>query len=202
MAKAEIHLISDGKLPLVRFIEKATAVQTWVDYIHLRNKQGTALELLSAAKSILAAGVPASKLVINDRVDVALASGAGGIQLAWHSLNPAEARSLAPHLRLGRSVHSPQEAREASRQGADYCLYGHVYLSASKPGQPARGLDLLAETVRGSAIPVIAIGGIGIDNAAQIIRQGAAGIAVMSGICGAEDPYIAAKAIHTAVHGA
>lgn len=201
MVKAEIHLISDGKLPLARFIEKAAAVQIWVDYIHLRDKQGTARELLAAAKGMLAAGVPASKLVINDRVDVALAAGAAGVQLAWHSLNPAETRCLAPRLRLGRSVHSPEEAAEASEQGADYCLYGHVYPSASKPGQTARGLDLLAETVRSSPIPVIAIGGIGIANAAQIIKQGAAGIAVMSGICGAEDPYVAAKAIHTAVHG-
>lgn len=200
MAKPEIHLISDGKLPLEQFIDKAVAVETWVDYIHLREKHCTASELLSAAQVMVAAGIPISKLVINDRIDVALASGAAGVQLAWHSLNPAVVRRIAPQLRLGRSVHSPEEAENASRQEADYCLFGHVFPSASKQGQPARGLKQLAETVRRSSIPVIAIGGISSMNAAQIIRQGAAGIAVMSGICGAEDPYEAAKAIHKSVH--
>ncbi|WP_217696528.1 thiamine phosphate synthase [Paenibacillus odorifer] len=200
MLQAEIHLISDGKLQLRHFVELAVTVQTWVDYIHLRDKQCPACELLAAAQQLLAAGMPATKLIINDRIDVALAAGAAGVQLAWHSLSPVTARRIAPQLRLGRSVHSPEEAANASEQGADYCLFGHVFPSDSKLGLPARGLELLAETVETSSIPVIAIGGISLANAAQIIRQGAAGVAVMSGICGADDPYEAAKAIHKAVH--
>ncbi|WP_410511968.1 thiamine phosphate synthase [Paenibacillus sp. BR2-3] len=199
MAQAEIHLISDGKLPLSQFIEKAAAVHSLLDFIHLREKHRSARELLAAAESMLKAGIPAAKLIINDRIDVALAAGAVGVQLAWHSLDPAAARMLAPRLRLGRSIHSPEEAAEAAAQGADYCLFGHVYPSASKPGQPERGLEMLAEAVRYSRVPVIAIGGIEPDHAARIIKNGAAGIAVMSGICGAADPLSAAKAYRASI---
>ncbi|MBT2292209.1 thiamine phosphate synthase [Paenibacillus albidus] len=202
MAKGEIHLIMGGKLSLLQFARLAANVHEWVDYIHLREKSATARELLAAAKDMLSSGIPAAQLVINDRIDVALASEASGVQLGWHSLDPAVARLLAPGLRLGRSVHSAAEAEEAAMQGADYCLYGHVYPSASKPGQPAHGLALLAETVRRCPLPVIAIGGIGPGNAGEVMQQGAAGIAVMSGICGAGDPCSAARAIRLAVQGA
>ncbi|MBW4082322.1 thiamine phosphate synthase [Paenibacillus sp. S150] len=199
---AEIHLISDGKLETERFVSLAAAVYPLVDYIHLREKHRSALELLDMAERLLRAGIPASRLVINDRLDVALGAGAGGVQLAWHSLSPAAARAAAPGLRLGRSVHSAAEAAEAGRQGADYVLFGHVFPTASKPGQQERGLELLAGAVRSSSIPLIAIGGIEPVNAGQVLRQGAAGIAVMSGICGAEDAAAAARAYRLAVQNA
>lgn len=148
---------------------------------------------------LLLAGVPATKLVINDRVDVALAACAAGVQLAWHSLPLSAARAAAPALRLGKSVHSLQEAEEAGRQGADFCLFGHVFPSVCKPGQQERGLAQLADAVRASCIPLIAIGGITPANTGLVIRQGAAGIAVMSGICSAKDPQAAARAYRTAV---
>ncbi len=195
-------MISDGKLEPGRFINLAAAVYPLVDYIHLREKHRPALELLDMAKQLLLAGVPASSLVINDRLDVALAAGAGAVQLAWNSLPPASARAAAPGLRLGRSVHSAAEAAEAGRHGADYGLFGHVFPTACKPGQQERGLGLLAEAVRRSRMPLIAIGGIEPGNAAQVIRQGAAGIAVMSGICSTEDPVAAARAYRLAVREA
>jgi thiazole tautomerase (transcriptional regulator TenI) len=169
------------------------------DYIHLREKTMSARELMAVAAELLAAGVPAAKLVINDRIDVALAAGACGVQLAWHSLPPAAARTAAPRLRLGVSVHSSAEAAEAGRQGADYCMYGHVFPSVCKPGQTERGLQQLGEAVRSSLIPLIAVGGIEPGNAAVILEQGAAGIAVMSGIGSATDPAAAAAAYRQAV---
>ncbi|ULO05859.1 thiamine phosphate synthase [Paenibacillus sp. 19GGS1-52] len=199
MVQGEIHLISDGKLPLRDFIEKMTVLHPLADYIHLREKHLSARELLSVGEQLLLAGIPAAKLFINDRIDVAVTLGAGGVQLAWHSLRPAAARVLGPRLRLGCSVHSSEEASEAARQGADYCLFGHVYDTASKPGQRGCGLELLADVVRNSAIPVIAIGGIKPSNVARVMEQGAAGIAVMSGICGAEDPVTAMNAYRTAM---
>lgn len=198
-AQAEIHLISDGKLPIAQFIEKAAAVHYLLDYIHLREKHCSALELSAAVEQILRMGIPASKLMINDRIDVALATGVGGVQLAWHSLKPAAARTFAPQLRLGRSIHSPEEAVDVEMKGVDFCLYGHVYPSTSKPGQAERGLEMLAKVVQVSRVPVIAIGGITPDNAAQIMKRGAAGIAVMSGICGARDPLSAVKAYRSAI---
>lgn len=181
------------------FIEMAAAVHPLTDYIHLREKRLSARELMAAAAGLSAAGIPAAKLIINDRLDVALAAGAGGVQLAWHSLPPAAARLAAPGLRVGMSVHSSVEAAEAGQQGADYCLYGHVFPSVCKPGLPERGLLQLGEAVRSSMIPLIAVGGIVPDNVGEILGQGAAGIAVMSGICGAEDPAAAAAAYRRAV---
>jgi thiazole tautomerase (transcriptional regulator TenI) len=195
MGRSELHLISDGKLPISQFTRIAESVHTQLDYVHLREKHFSARELMDAAEGLMEAGVPASKLIINDRVDVAAAVGAWGVQLAWHSLNPAEARQLGPRLlRLGRSVHSPEEAEEASAQGAHFCMYGHVFASTSKPGQPEKGLAKLAEVVLHSRIPVIAIGGIRPEHVPQIMKQGAAGVAVMSGICGAKDPLAAVQA--------
>ncbi|WP_339223704.1 thiamine phosphate synthase [Paenibacillus sp. FSL H8-0332] len=198
----ELHVISDGRLQPEALAEWAVAVHPMVDYIHLREKAMSARELLATAQQMLQAGVPPSKLVINDRIDLALAAGAGGVQLAWHSLPPAAVRGCAPGLRIGRSVHSREEAVEAGRQGADFCLYGHVFPTACKPGQEARGLEQLAEAVRWSRIPLIALGGITPDNAGTVLAQGAAGIAVMSGICGAPDPVAAARAYRAAVQRA
>ncbi|NGM83084.1 thiazole tautomerase TenI [Paenibacillus sp. 7124] len=198
----EIHLISGGGTRLDKFLLIAETVHSWVDYIHLREKACTANELYQAVKEMTRRGVPLAKIVVNDRLDVALAAGAGGVQLAGHSLPPAAARPHAPGLRIGRSVHSPAEAAASAGEGADYCLYGHVYASASKPGLPGRGLDRLAETVRACPVPVIAIGGIEPGNAGQVLSTGAAGIAVLSGICGAADPAAAAMAYRAAVQAA
>ncbi|WP_340022467.1 thiamine phosphate synthase [Paenibacillus sp. FSL K6-1096] len=198
----ELHVISDGRMAPGALAELAAAVQPMVDYIHLREKSMPARELLAAVELILGAGVPPAKLVINDRIDVALAAGAGGIQLAWHSLPPVAARSIAPGLRLGCSVHSAEEAAQAGRQGADFCLYGHVFPTDCKPGLAARGLEQLAEAVRRSSVPLIALGGITPGNAGAVLAQGADGIAVMSGICGAKDPAAAARAYREAIHRA
>lgn len=195
----ELHLISDGKQNPAEFVQLAAAVQFMVDYVHLREKAMPACELMALTEQLIIAGVPPAKLVINDRIDVALAAGAGGVQLAWHSLPPAAARSVAPGLRVGRSVHSPEEAAQSGREGADFCLFGHVFPSACKPGQRERGLQQLAEAVRCSGIPLIAIGGIEPGNAGKVLAAGAAGIAVMSGICGAGDPVAAARAYRLAV---
>jgi len=199
MDKLELHLISGGGTPLTRFVEIARQVHAQVDYLHLREKDRSASELYTAALQLLEEGVPAAKLTINDRIDVALAAGAGGVQLAGTSLPPAVAAVIAPQLRLGRSVHSPQEAARAAREGAHYALYGHVYPTASKPGLPARGPAALAEAVRASAVPVIAIGGITPEKVAEVWRCGAAGIAVLSGITKAADPFAAIMAYRQAI---
>ncbi|AKG34092.1 thiamine phosphate synthase [Paenibacillus durus] len=198
----EIHLISGGGTLMDSFILIAAAVRPFVDYIHLREKTRTAEELYKAVEKMRSLGIPLEQIVVNDRLDVALASGAGGVQLAGHSLPTPAARKLSQSLRIGRSVHSPDEAAAAAGEGADYCLFGHVYASASKPGLPGRGLDRLAETVRACPVPVIAIGGIEPGNAGQVISRGAAGIAVLSGICGASDPVASAKSYRAAVRAA
>ncbi|AIQ51865.1 thiamine phosphate synthase [Paenibacillus sp. FSL R7-0331] len=197
---AEIHLLSDGKLAAEEFVVLAAAVHPQVDYIHLREKKLSAQELYHLALILLNAGVPACKLIINDRLDVAMAVGAAGVQLAGNSLPAAAARLAAGcSLRLGSSVHSASESIDAASQGADYCLFGHVYPSTSKPGLKERGLTQLKEAVLAARTPVIALGGITPHNAPHVLQTGAAGIAVMSGICGAADPLSAARAYRNAV---
>lgn len=198
----ELHFISGGGLRLPALLEVAAAVLPYVDYIHLRDKQLPADAQYEAVMELHRAGIPLASIIVNDRLDVALAAGAAGVQLAGHSLSPSAARRAAPDIRIGCSVHSPAEAALAAEAGADYCLFGHVYATASKAGLPGRGLALLAEAVLRCPVPVIAIGGIRPDNAGDIIRCGAQGIAVLSGIGGSPDPAEQAKAYRRAIHEA
>lgn len=193
MRHPELHIISDER-NMEGFIAASARIHPLADYLHLRHKQASAKELAVLAERLLQAGVPPSKIIINDRVDVALCIGAAGVQLAWHSLGPQQVKSRWPGLRVGCSVHSPAEAVRAFSEGADYVLFGHVYETSSKPGLPARGLEQLAETARACSGPVIALGGIAPGHVPELIVHGAAGYAVLSGICAAPDPVAAAHA--------
>jgi len=103
---------------------------------------------------------------------------------------------------VGRSVHSADAASEPGTEHLDYLIFGHVFATASKPGVPPRGLGALAEAAAVSPVPVLAIGGIDAANAARVIEAGAAGVAVISAVAGAADPYAAAKALRRAVDAA
>lgn len=104
-----------------------------------------------------------------------------------------------PSFIMGRSVHSAEEARAPGTGDLDYVLFGHVFETGSKPGAAPRGVAALAQVVSACPVPVLAIGGITADNAAQVIEAGAAGIAVISAILDAHDPVEAAKALRRAV---
>lgn len=193
MIPAKLHMITGGD-SFGASLHAAAQAAPWVDYVHLRNKAASAREMEAWAQRLLQDGVPPGKLMINDRVDVALAVGACGVQLAWHSLQPSTVKNRWPHLLVGVSVHTLQEAAEAFTEGADYVLFGHVYNSASKPGLPPRGLSLLEEVVRVAGDrPVIALGGIQPAHVPELLRAGAAGYAVLSGIGAAADPAQAAR---------
>lgn len=190
--KPELHLISDSRMTPEAFAALAAEIHPMLDGIHLRWKDRHAKELAATLDWMEAHGVPLGKVLVNDRADVAWAYGAGGVQLAWHSMEPDVVKQRFPELRVGRSVHSAEEAQEAKRQGADFVMYGHIYETGSKPGLPARGLGLLADVVRQAGLPVIAIGGIGPEQTEAVLQQGAAGIAVIAGICRAAHPAAAA----------
>lgn len=189
----ELHLISNGKLPLAEFADVAAHVWPWVTAIHLRERMKTAQELLDGIDLLRQAGVPPERLYVNDRADVAAAAGIRGVHLAYHSLEPGQVKAILPLIRIGKSVHSIAEARHAEANGADYVMFGHVFATKSKAGLAGRGLAELAEVVRAVSIPVIAIGGITPENAESVLESGAKGIAVMSGILGAANPARAAE---------
>jgi thiamine-phosphate diphosphorylase len=134
---------------------------------------------------------------VNDRIDVAMACGAGGVHLGVRSLDPSDARAvvaLSPRAFdgvasvIGASVHDEGEARAALEGGADFLMVGSVFPTPSHPGVTALGLEGLQEMLAAAgATPVIGIGGMTPDRGSEAIRAGAWGVAVLSGVWGAED---------------
>ncbi|MBD8067757.1 thiazole tautomerase TenI [Bacillus sp. PS06] len=188
MNQKEIHIISTGKQGPEEFCEIASLIHHNVTYIHIREKTYTARQLFDMVMLLNEANVPLSKIILNDRVDVADVTGVSGVQLAYHSLSAASVKKRFPHLRIGCSVHSLAELTKAQLDGADYVLFGHIYETHSKPGLLAKGVSELRRIVNQSSIPVIAIGGIKPLHVKDILETGASGIAVMSGVLEAKDP--------------
>ncbi|MFC0329648.1 thiamine phosphate synthase [Paenibacillus sepulcri] len=192
MTALELHIISDGRQDLEAYAKTAGKIHPYVTSFHLREPARNASELWQGVQALLAEGVPAGKIMINDRIDVAWAARLQGAQLSFRSLGVREARMAFPGLRLGCSVHGIEESVVAGQQGADFLIYGHIFATASKLGQEPRGIGALAHMVRSADIPVIAIGGINPERVQQVRAAGAAGVAVLSGIMQAADPMGAA----------
>lgn len=100
---------------------------------------------------------------------------------------------------VGRSVHGVESVQIDGTQHLDYVLFGHVFDTSSKPGIPPRGVGRLSEVVKASPVPVMAVGGVTADNAAQVVKAGARGVAVISAICDAVDPLEATKGLRQAL---
>jgi len=157
--------------------------------LHLRAPaaSGRALHGLAVRLAALADGT-GSLLLVNDRVDVALAAGAHGVQLTRRSLSVADARTLVGRgMLIGASVHDRDEAREAVAAGADFLLAGAVYPTATHPGRPGAGLRLI-EALVALGLPVVAIGGVTPEWAGELRQAGAAGMAAIRGIWDAPSP--------------
>jgi thiamine-phosphate pyrophosphorylase len=177
------------------------AIEGGVTLVQLRAKHlpgGAFVELaLEVARRLAAKGVP---LLINDRADVALGCGAAGVHLGQEDIQvPLARRLLGPDATIGVSVNTPDEARRAEREGADYVGAGPAYATATKETALAvlgrEGIGLIKRAIR---IPVVAIGGIGTGNASEIASAGADGIAVISAILGAPDARRAAEELKMA----
>jgi thiamine-phosphate pyrophosphorylase len=178
--------------------------------VQLRSKNATTREMVAQARAVKAALAGARvPLIVNDRVDVALAAGADGVHLGQDDMDPAEAqRLLGPNAIIGQSIKTLEHAKAAPAQHLDYVAIGGVFATSSKDNpDPPIGLDGLrsiAAAVRARA-PALAIGSIaGIDesNAADVIAAGADGIAVMSALSFAPDPAQAAKKLRGVIDAA
>jgi thiamine-phosphate pyrophosphorylase len=170
-----------GTAPLLGFIQKAIAAG--VDRIQIREKDMPARDLYTLARCALAlAKGTRTRILINSRVDVALAAGAHGVHLPADSLSPARVRAITPRgFEIGVSTHSHSEILAAQTEGADFVVFGPVFLPISKSVTVnPLGLEGLRASVRDVAIPVLALGGITPQNAAACVAAGAAGIAGIS----------------------
>lgn len=178
----------------------AAAVAGGVNVVQVREHDLHAGDLLRLARNLRAVTRGAALLLVNDRLDVALACGADGVHLPEAGMPPPEARWIAgPELLIGRSVHSVAGAKEAEDAGADYLVVGTVYPTTSHPGEFAAGPALVREVVAAVSLPVIAIGGITATNAGEVMRAGASGVAVVSAVLDAADVYAAARALRAAL---
>ncbi len=177
------------------------ALRGGIDWVQLRDKAAPARETFEATRAIATHTRRAGAgLLVNDRLDVAMAAGADGVHLAAKSLPPDAARALLGEgPLLGISVHELGEAREAVEAGVDYVTFGHVYPTSSKPGLPPRGILELAEIVESVEVPVLAVGGIDTRNVREVLKTGCAGVAVISAIGGAPDPEPAARRFRRAL---
>ena len=189
-----LYLISDRRLippgeDFIEFLE--TLMVAGVRMIQLREKDLPAGQLYDIAKKLRTATRRHDcLLLINDRVDIALAVNADGVHLRTSSLTPAVARSLMGKNKLiGISTHSQEELSIAEQHGADFATYGPVFYTPSKAehGSPV-GLPALQEACRTVAMPVYALGGIKITNTPATMITGAHGIAVISSLMTASDP--------------
>ena len=161
----------------------ARSLEAGVDLIQIREKDLSSRELYELARDALSLKNPAgTRILLNERVDVALAAGVGGVHLPSNAVAPSRIRLLTPpDFLIGVSCHSMEEVRRAETEGAGYIVFGPIFPTVSKMkyGSP-RGLSALRDAARAVTVPVLALGGVTLDNAGQCLDSGAAGIAGIS----------------------
>lgn len=193
-----LYLVTDRGLARGRSTPEivTAAVQGGTTVVQLREKDCSSREFIEqslAIKEFLKDhGVP---LIINDRVDVAMAVKADGVHLGQTDMPLGLAKKiLGDRMIIGISAGSVQDAIQAEKGGADYLGVGPIYATPTKTDTaPPLGLKGLREIRKAVRLPLVGIGGLSRNNAAEVIRNGAEGVAVVSAIVAAEDPEVAAR---------
>lgn len=189
-----VYLITDTNIQQRYSHEELAeqAVEAGVKIIQYRDKQAPASEALMQVKAITVITRPSDSLfIVNDRPDIALAGEADGVHLGQEDLPISVARKImgSDHI-IGGTSSTVEEAVMVQQTGADYVALGHIFETATKKKDyPPRGLETLDLVCNAVTIPVVAIGGITLENAPEVIDAGADIIAVSSAICCAKDPY-------------
>jgi thiamine-phosphate pyrophosphorylase len=173
--------VASSQAPGARMIRCCIADRTLdftgkVDWVQVRDKELPARELIAVVRRAMRR---VGKVLVNSRVDVALAAGAAGVHLPSGSIAPSEWRRITPvGFLIGVSCHSLEDVLLAESEGADYVVFGPVFDPLSKPPDvPARGVEELGRVARAVRIPVLALGGITEENVADCVAAGAAGVA-------------------------
>lgn len=173
---------ADRKLWQAQLAALQLAVQAGCQFIQIREKDVAPRELSEFTSAAISLVRPyGTKVLVNDRLDVALATGADGVHLRVNSLPVAEVRRcVAADFLIAASTHSEAEAQAAERDGADFIVCGPVYDTPSKRGYGAPlGIEAFTEVCRLVRVPVFALGGINLDNFRAALANGAAGIAAI-----------------------
>jgi thiamine-phosphate pyrophosphorylase len=165
-----------GTVPLIRNVERQARR---VDWLQVREKDMSARDLLALVQQLIGIG---PEIIVNGRVDIALAAGAHGVHLPARSIAVSRWRRIVPSsFRIGVSCHSVLAVEEAAGEGADYALLAPIFATPSKPGYgPPLGLDTLRKACAAVSIPVLALGGVDESRADEIIDAGAAGFAAVT----------------------
>ncbi len=165
---------------LLPIIEQAVAAG--IDLIQIRERDLPVRRLLALVEeTVKRAGAGPTRILVNDRLDVAVAASAAGVHLPARGFPVEEVRRSYPELLIGASTHNLDELRRAADGGADFAVFGPVFETPSKKTYgPPVGLEKLTEAVRAVNIPLLALGGVTLENAADCLRAGAAGLAAIS----------------------
>lgn len=181
-----IHAVTDSAAVMRSdFLDRASSIMRALGRrgaLHLRSSRAPGRKLYEIAAVL--AEVQRNTgcwLIVNDRVDIAVAVNARGVQLASHSLRIAEARVVAPDIRIGASVHSVQEAIEVEAAGAAWCVAGTVFETPTHAGRAPARIELIERITAVVKIPVIAIGGVTPEDIPALRRAGAYGFATIRG---------------------
>jgi thiamine-phosphate pyrophosphorylase len=197
LAALRLCLVTDstlcGERGVLAVVE--AAVRGEVSCVQLREKSLDTRAFVERARALKAwlapRGVP---LIINDRLDVALACGADGVHVGQNDMAAEDVRRFMPHALIGLSLESVAQVAAAERAPVDYYGVSPVFATATKHDTaPALGLDGLRAIRAQTRRPLIAIGGIQAENAAAVMSAGADGLAVVSALCAADDPAEAAR---------
>ncbi|MFI5364430.1 MAG: thiamine phosphate synthase [Candidatus Binatia bacterium] len=206
MSFFRLYLVTDrtrtAGRPLLQVVE--AALQGGVDAVQLREKDLAARELYALASELsVLCRRQGARLLINDRIDVALAVGADGVHLPGGSFTPADARAvLGPQALIGASTHNLEQAQRAAAGGADFIVFGPIFDTPAKRqyGAPV-GLQALGVVTEKVTLPVLAIGGITGERVESVRQHRVYGVAVISAILEADDPRAAALALRAALAG-
>ena len=187
-----LYAILDPSListPLVPFAENLAAAG--VQLMQLRDKRATAAKIFTASRELAAAVMPKGvRFIVNDRPDIAMLVGASGVHVGQDDLPPEDARRIVGTSRwVGVSTHNIAQFREAIASSVDYIAVGPIFATSSKESpDPVVGLDLLRQARKLTSKPLVAIGGITLERAADVYRSGADAVAVIRDLLCADDP--------------
>ncbi|MBC7596722.1 MAG: thiamine phosphate synthase [Kineosporiaceae bacterium] len=193
-----VHVITDLPHTPADVIDEIVGMG--VDAVQIRAKHLTDRDLFEFTVEVIRTVAGRARVIVNDRLDIALAAGADGVHLGLDDLPVVQARRLAPrNFLIGGTCRNVAQARQAKADGADYIGVGPIFASTTKVGLPGPiGLDVLGEVA--GILPSIAISGINAERLREVMAAGAHGVAVVAAISRAPDPARAARDLVAAVH--